>query len=401
MSGTASKGRVLYLVMDGDFSRKQGIPSSNRNHFAIFGSRYTEVFEQVNIMCRVHNVEDEKTLPVGGQGVDVIALPPVHGWRDLMRYGPEIVRAFFDIPRDAVVLLRVPGIYPILAWLILVLRRRPYGVEAMADADAQFTPGAYQKRFRSIYRVVWTRMMKLQCRHAAASSYVTRNALQSQFPPGRDRPSFSYTTLDLPEQSLVRRPRSLTSFQKQEIILINVAMMQKHLKGQDLIIRAVSRLLQSGIRLKLWLVGDGDTRGEFEGLAADLGISENVKFLGRVQAGAEVFALLDQADIFVLPSRQEGLPRVVIEAMARSLPCFASALPGNYELLDQQFLVGLDDEQDWVQKLRDAIGKPEFLARASQVNLSAARRFTVGKVQPIRNQFYETLSSRSVEVMTW
>ena len=172
--------------------------------------------------------------------------------------------------------------------------------------------------------------------------------------------------------------------------------MQKHLKGQDLIIRAVSRLVLSGIRLRLWLVGDGDTRSEFESLAADLGVSENVKFLGRVQAGAEVFALLDQADIFVLPSRQEGLPRVVIEAMARSLPCFASALPGNRELLDQQFLVALDDEQDWVRKLGDAIGKPQFLAQASQDNLSAARRFTVGRIQPIRNQFYETLSSRSV-----
>src|SRR5579864_1421819 len=390
ISATMSKTRALYLVMDGDFARRKGIPSSNRNHFAIFGSRYTQVFEKVTIMCRVHDVEDEKTLPVGGPGVDVIALPPVHGWRGLLEYGPRILKAFCNIPRDAVVILRVPGIYPILAWLILALRRQPYGVEAMADADAQFTPCAYQKRFRSIYRVVWTRMMKLQCRHATASSYVTRNALQSQFPPGPDRPSFSYTTLDLPESSLVKSPRSRASFEKPEMILVNVAMMQKHLKGQDLIIRAVARLVRSGIRPKLWLVGDGDTRDEFERLAADLGVSEHVKFLGRVQAGAEVFALLDQADIFVLPSRQEGLPRVVIEAMARALPCFASALPGNHELLDREFLVALDDEQGWVQKLRDAIGKPDYLAQASQANLAAARRYTVGRVQPIRNQFYET-----------
>jgi glycosyltransferase involved in cell wall biosynthesis len=395
MSNTAPKGRVLYLVMDGDFARRQGMPSSNRNHFAIFGSRYTEVFDKVYIMCRVHDVEDEKTLPVGGPGVEVIALPPVHGLRDLMRYGPKILKRFFGIPREAVVLLRVPGIYPILAWLILALRRQPYGVEAMADADAQFTPGAYQRRFRSFYRLVWTRLMKLQCRHATASSYVTRNALQSQFPPGPDRPSFSYTTLDLPESSLVDRPRARASFQKSDIILINVAMMQKHLKGQDLIIKAASRLVQAGVRVKLWLVGDGDTRGEFERLAAELGVAEHVKFLGRVQAGAEVFALLDQADIFVLPSRQEGLPRVVIEAMARGLPCFASALPGNHELLDPRFLVGLDDEEGWARKLREAIGRPELLARASKTNLAAARRFTVGKVQPIRNRFYQTLSARS------
>jgi glycosyltransferase involved in cell wall biosynthesis len=195
---------------------------------------------------------------------------------------------------------------------------------------------------------------------------------------------------------LVPGPRSLDSFKKKEIILINVAMMQKHLKGQDLIIKAVSRLVQSGIRIKLWLVGDGDTRRDFEALAADLGVSQNVRFLGKVQAGAEVFALLDQADIFVLPSRQEGLPRVVIEAMARALPCFASALPGNYELLDPRFLVGLDDDQDWVQKLHHAINEPEFLAAASQANLSAAHRFTIGRIQPTRNEFYATLSSRSL-----
>jgi glycosyltransferase involved in cell wall biosynthesis len=396
MFGKTSNCRVLYLIMDGDFSRKQGVPSSNRNHFAIFGSRYTKVFEKVYIMCRVHDVEDEKALPVGGPGVEVIALPPVHGWRGLIRHGPEILGRFLNIPRDAVVLLRVPGIYPILAWLVLVIRRQRYGVEAMADADAQFTPGAYQKRFRKFYRVVWTRMMKLQCRHAAASSYVTRSALQAQFPPGRGRPSFSYTTLDLPESSLVPGPRPLDSFRKKEIILINVAMMQKHLKGQDLIIKAVARLVHSGIRVKLWLVGDGDTRREFETLAAGLGVSQNVKFLGKVQAGAEVFALLDQADIFVLPSRQEGLPRVVIEAMARALPCFASALPGNYELLDPRFLVGLNDDQDWVQKLHQAINEPNFLAAASQANLSAAQRFTVGQIQPVRNEFYATLSSRSL-----
>jgi glycosyltransferase involved in cell wall biosynthesis len=239
-------------------------------------------------------------------------------------------------------------------------------------------------------------MMRLQCRYASASSYVTRKALQLQFPPGPGRPSFSYTTLDLPEQSLVGRPRSRESFRKQDLVLINVAMMQKHLKGQDLIIKAVAGLVRSGIRLQLWLVGDGDTRSYFESLAAELGVSEHVKFLGKVQAGAEVFALLDQADIFVLPSRQEGLPRVVIEAMARGLPCFASALPGNYELLEAQFLVGLDDEQDWVKKLRHAISEPELLAQASKANLSAARRFTVGRIQPIRNEFYHTLSSRSV-----
>src|SRR4051812_37446595 len=160
MHDTSAKAGLLYLVMDGDFARNGGVPSSNRNHFSIFGNRYTSVFQQVHIMCRVHEVEDSSTLPVGGPGVDVIALPPVHGWRGLIQHAPRIFLEFFRIPRDAVIILRVPGIYPMLAWFVLMMRRLPYGVEAMADADAQFAPGAYRKRFRRFYRVVWTRIMK-------------------------------------------------------------------------------------------------------------------------------------------------------------------------------------------------------------------------------------------------
>lgn len=385
----------LYLIMDGDFARNAGVPSSNRNHYAIFGNRYTAVFGDVRIMCRVHEVEDKNTLPVGGPGVDVIALPPVHGWRGLLRHAPRMLLEFFRIPWDAVIILRVPGIYPMFAWFVIMLRRLPYGVEAMADADAQFAPGAYRKLLRPFYRVVWSSVMKLQCRFASACSYVTKAALQKQFPPGPGVPSFNYTTLDLPNASVVSACRSAESFRKDELTLINVAMMQKHLKGQDLIIKAAAKLVRAGHRLRLRLVGDGDTRAEFESLAAELNVRERVEFLGKVQAGAEVFALLDQADIFVLPSRQEGLPRVVIEAMARGLPCFASELPGNYELLEPEFLVPQDDVDGWVQRLSAILRDPERLAQASRINKQTAEGFTVDRVQPVREQFYRTLAALS------
>ncbi len=387
--------RQLVVIMDGDFTWTNGVPSSIRNYYAIFGRRYTEVFQRVRILCRVHEVEEPTALPIGGPGVEVTALPPLHGPIDLIKYGINVLATLFKIPRDAAVILRVPGIYPMVAWPILMLRRIPYGVEVMADAAAQFAPGAYRKSFRRFYRFIWVQSLKYQCRFAEASSYVTARSLQDSYPPGGGRPTFSYTTLDLPERNLVPEPRDVASFRKSQLTLINVAMMQKHLKGQDIIIQAVAKLKNRGISAQLWLVGDGDTRKVFEELVRQLDISDEVRFIGRVRAGSEIFALLDQADIFVLPSRQEGLPRVVIEAMARALPCFASDLPGNRELLEDKFRLPIEDPDAWAERLASAISRPEILADASAINRSIARRYIVTNMQPIRNSFYKTLAEAS------
>jgi glycosyltransferase involved in cell wall biosynthesis len=386
------KNTILYVITDGDFAMNKGVPSSNRSYYDVFAKRYTEVFLDVRLLCRVHNDEDINTFPLGGPGVEVIPLPPVHGLLDLFRYGPRLFRTFILIPKENVaVLLRIPGIFPMVAWTLLVLRGIPYSIEVMADADAQFAPGSYNRPFRRFYRVVWTTITALQCRYAIASSYVTRSALQEKFPPAANRPTFNYTTLDLPDSVLAARPRDSTFFQKPRLRLVNVAMMQKHLKGQDVIIHVLAELLKF-IDVELWLIGDGDTRPEFEQLASDLGVADRVEFIGRVNAGEDVFQLLDACDIFVLPSRQEGLPRVIIEAMARGLPTYSSDLTGSRELLTDEFLIPHNDKVIWADRLRSAWSSPEFLARASERNLKKVKEYTISNVRPIRLAFYKILA---------
>jgi glycosyltransferase involved in cell wall biosynthesis len=93
------------------------------------------------------------------------------------------------------------------------------------------------------------------------------------------------------------------------------------------------------LNLRLEVIGDGRRKPELEALAERLGIRERVAFLGHLPAGDEVRKALDRANVFVLPSRQEGLPRAMLEAMARGLPCIGSTIGGIPELLDQEDLV--------------------------------------------------------------
>jgi glycosyltransferase involved in cell wall biosynthesis len=83
----------------------------------------------------------------------------------------------------------------------------------------------------------------------------------------------------------------------------------------------------------LTIVGDGPDRGMLENLARSCGLSECIEFAGR-RSRAEVVALLEQSDVFVLPSFAEGVPVVLMEALAAGVPVVATRIAGVPELVE-------------------------------------------------------------------
>jgi glycosyltransferase involved in cell wall biosynthesis len=96
-------------------------------------------------------------------------------------------------------------------------------------------------------------------------------------------------------------------------------------KGFDLLIRAAHRLLQAGNDLQLVIAGEGDARPQLEALAAGLGLGDRVRLLGY---RADPRGLYEALDLFVLSSLREGLPNVVLEAMAMEVPVLATRVAG-------------------------------------------------------------------------
>lgn len=113
-----------------------------------------------------------------------------------------------------------------------------------------------------------------------------------------------------------------------EIILMNTARLV-HQKGHDTVIRALP-LLSSHIRLVL--VGDGPDEADLKALARALGVADRVLFTGRVDR-SEVTAYRKNADIFVGPSRSEGLGNAFLSAMASRLPVIATQEGGIADFL--------------------------------------------------------------------
>jgi glycosyltransferase involved in cell wall biosynthesis len=102
-----------------------------------------------------------------------------------------------------------------------------------------------------------------------------------------------------------------------------------HRKGIDVLFHALASL-GSAFAWKLVLIGDGEQRPYLEALAQDLNLSQNILF-GGFQKDRLLF--LNGFDVFVLPSRLEGIPRCLMEAMAAGRPVISSDIPGSTELV--------------------------------------------------------------------
>jgi len=152
-------------------------------------------------------------------------------------------------------------------------------------------------------------------------------------------------------------------------------------KDYGTLLDAVAALAGRGLEPALVLVGDGDERPRLERRAAELGIADRVRFLGE---RADVERLLPLFDVFVLSSRDEGIPNALLEAMAAGRPAVATAVGGTPEVLE-------DGRTGWLVPPGDPPALAAALATALVDRDEAARRGAAAR--------REVLDRRSIDAM--
>ena len=352
-----------------------------------FWSRYLQVFDSVRVVARVRDVPNvpSDSKEANGERVSFATIPYYIGpWQYLLKAWQVWRSARNAVNANDAVILRVSS--PITSPIQSMLRQtgRPYAVEVIADPYDVFAPGSVKHPLRPFFRWSSPRQQRRDCVQAAAAAYVTKEALQQRYPC----PNFSVgvSDVDLPERALVSSSR--LPCQGGTFNLIFVGTMAQLYKAPDVLIDAVAACVQEGLDLKLTLIGDGKHRSELEARAKSLGLGERVSFLGQLSGGDAVIAQLDLADLFVLPSHQEGLPRAMVEAMARALPCIGSTVGGIPELLPPEDMIPPGDVAALAGKIRDVTTDPKRMARMSARNLEKAKEYRDEALGEQRNEFY-------------
>lgn len=362
-----------------------------------FWQRYLEVFDHVNIIARVLPVGDVDSAwkPVDGKGVSYTPVPHYIGPQQYLHKARAVNRAVRrGLGRDDAVIMRVNSRLAVCLEPRLRREGRPYGVEVVNDPYDVFAPGSVHHPLRPFFRWLSPRQLRRLCANASAASYVTEKALQRLYPASAHAFTTHYSSIELPIGKISQNSRFFNVSQKRKR-LINVGSMAQMYKAQDLLIDAVGICVREGLDLELTFVGDGRHRRELESRAENKGLGRRVRFLGQLSAGEAVLNALDKADLFVLPSHEEGLPRAMIEAMARGLPCIGSTVGGIPELLPPEDMVPPGDIKALATKIRDVISSPARMNRMSSRNLEKAGEYEEEVLAERRRRFYRALKERT------
>jgi len=149
-------------------------------------------------------------------------------------------------------------------------------------------------------------------------------------------------------------------------------------KGHELVLRALGSLKSSFPQIRCCIIGEGPHRAEFEALASELRLGNQVRFIGR-QSRSEVVEAIRRCSVFVLPSRNEGLGCVYLEAMSCGKPVIACSGQGIAEVIEHGkngWLIPVDGLAQLIQGISSLLSSPELRGRIG----TAARQTILEKL---------------------
>jgi len=370
--------------------------TSNASFGYPFWQRYLDVFDEITVLARakrVNRISDDVIL-ASGDNVSILSLPEYVGTSGYLRNYFKIRQVIKGaLAADSAVVLRLASVIGTQVWRMMP-GSRPYGVEVVGDPYDVFTPGLMRHPLRPFLRWYFPRILRKQCKQAAAASYVTETSLQKRYPPGADTYSTYYSSVIVTKDQFVQQARRWDST-SHTFRLIMVGPLRQLYKAPDVLLEAFGRLVSRGKELELVYVGGGQFLEMLQRRANELGVENRVRFTGQLSQREEILAELDAADLFVLPSHQEGLPRAMIEAMARALPCIGTPVGGIPELISHDALVTPGNIDELAEKIDEVLSDPQRITKMSTNNLEKARTYEQSVLRERRQQFYQYLHDRT------
>lgn len=362
--------------------------------------RYLEHFEELQVIAREDGATEEgvRLGRADRPGVSFEFFPSLSSFRQLVLPSPKLAKQMSSAVRRAdAVVARLPSEIGLLAVHHARRLGKPYAVEVAGCAwDAYFNFGSLSAR-------IYAPVASLRARRAIATApfalYVTSSWLQGRYPTRGNSESASNVCLPPMDAAAIgRREQRLRALAEgKKPVLGTVASLQVKSKGIQTALSAVSSLRSDGFDLTYRVLGAGAVE-PWRALAEALGVADLVHFDGTRSAGDGVCAWLDEIDIHLQPSFQEGLPRSTIEAMSRGAACIGSTCGGIPELLPPERLHRPGDVVGLSTRIRSLAGDPKAIFAASNADQRTAERYHPKELQRRRRNLYARLRREAEKV---
>lgn len=349
--------------------------------------RYLQTFEEVWVCARMQKVSyvDDRWKKASGANIHFIGLPNFTGAR-------QAVKNYFHmnyIAKEGLgevdgCIMRSPSLVSILLYNSVKKSKKPLAIEFVMAADKMILSENIGARAANYFL---KRKAQKMCKEAVGVSYVTRYSLQKDYPyTGFTE---SYSSINLEKKDFYCQKWN-TLCKPLEYVIAHTGYMDDDRKGQHILIKAVAELIKRGYALRLVLIGDGIERENLENLVQALNIEKIVTFTGALYEKKEILSILKTAHLFVMPTKSEGLPRSILEAMSVGLPCISSDVDGIPELLDEEYLISTFKVSDYVKKISNLLDDWDRMITIGKRNYDKALEYEKTELDKRRKKFYDT-----------
>lgn len=227
--------------------------------------------------------------------------------------------------------------------------------------------------------------------------YVTKEVIQKRYPCKGKILGCSDVELEIVgEDNFQRRLEKINELFKTNrvIVLGTAAGVNFRTKGQQCVIKALSILKRQGIKnIEYQIVGGGNFNRLYN-VAKKYDVKNQIKFLGS-KPHEDVFKWMDNIDIYIQPSFQEGLCRAIVEAMSRACPIIASDAGGNKELINQQYIFKRGKSNEIAKKIIEMLNMNNIIDEATK-NFDKAHDYNKNVLDKKRTEFYNLFFMKKI-----
>lgn len=323
---------------------------------------------------------------ISKDSVSMLSLNKINTIRGLLRNRQENNRILEQaVKAHDLLIIRLPSLTGAKAVRLAEKYHKTYMVELVSCTWDALWNHSFRGKLLAPYSWLLTRNTM---KRVPLALYVTTRFLQRRYPCGGVSIGCSDVSLPLPDPAKLERRRERIEQGEQSgrpVRLGTLAAVNVRYKGQQDVIAAMGKLKQQGLHVEYELAGSGD-QSYLLAEAKKQGVEKQVHFLGPIPH-EQVFSWFESLDIYIQPSKQEGLPRAVVEAMSCACPVMGARTGGIPELIDRRMVFTAGKAARICRILRRTTA--DELKKQAELNFYTAAKYEKGKLDLCRRQFYE------------
>lgn len=324
--------KTVLFAHDGYISvTKNGIYSDTYDNKIV--ERYLDIAENVVFMVRTCEYQDDEKLNrISIKNFSIVGIENFKSFQGIFNYRTVTERVKLEVQKADYIVARVPSDLGFLAAKYAKKYKKRYMVEVVGCPwDSLRNHSILGKIIAPSYYLKQKRALK----DSPYAIYVTNEFLQKRYPCGGMTIGCSDVEIEQTGKEIVaRRIEKIKTTNMNSLVFGTMGALHMKYKGYDTVIKAIVKLNKEGYSHKYLIAGSGDS--SWLKSIINKYNAENIVKIIPAMPHEKVFEWLDTIDVYIQPSKTEGMPRALIEAMSRACPCIGSDAGGIPELLSDK-----------------------------------------------------------------